>query len=83
MLKAIAAMPITNAPMTAVLALQLPGWAYQPPAGDQTSLGYLRSAICQNAAFINRGRQNQGLGSRDLSTSTHCDRDVTEGVLGE
>lgn len=23
------------------------------------------------------------LGVRDLSTSTHCDRDVTEGVLGE
>lgn len=25
----------------AVLAFQLAGWAYQPPAGDQTCLGYL------------------------------------------
>jgi hypothetical protein len=30
-------------PTTAVLAFQLAGWAYQPPAGDQTCLGYLRS----------------------------------------
>lgn len=40
-LKATAATPITKAPMIAVFALQLAGWAYQPPAGDQTSLGYL------------------------------------------
>jgi hypothetical protein len=46
MLKAMAAIPTTKAPMMAVLALQLPGWAYQPPAGDQTSLGYLRREIC-------------------------------------
>jgi hypothetical protein len=25
----------------AVLRFQLAGWAYQPPAGDQTCLGYL------------------------------------------
>lgn len=45
--KATAAMPITTAPMMAVLALQLAGWAYQPPAGDQTSLGYLCSKVCE------------------------------------
>lgn len=29
------------APMTAVFCFQLAGWAYHPPAGDQTCLGYL------------------------------------------
>lgn len=42
MVKASAAMPNTHAPAMAVLAFQLAGWAYQPPAGDQTCLGYLR-----------------------------------------
>lgn len=33
--------PDITAPMTKVLAFQFAGWAYQPPAGDQTCLGYL------------------------------------------
>jgi hypothetical protein len=43
--------------MIAVLALQLAGWAYQPPEGDQTSLGYLpdlpavRSLYSSNKPF--------------------------------
>jgi hypothetical protein len=32
----------TTRPMAAVFAFQLCGWAYQPPDGDQTCLGYLR-----------------------------------------
>jgi hypothetical protein len=35
-------MLLRTRPMTAVLPFQLLGWAYQPPAGDQTCLGYLR-----------------------------------------
>jgi hypothetical protein len=38
-------------PMTAVLALQLAGWEYQPPAGDQTCLGYLPLSA------LHRGKQ--------------------------
>ncbi|KAI1823877.1 ribonuclease III domain-containing protein [Xylaria intraflava] len=34
-------MPRTTAKATAVFAFQLEGWAYQPPEGDQTCLGYL------------------------------------------
>jgi len=30
-----------TAPKTAVFAFQFFGWEYQPPAGDQTCLGYL------------------------------------------
>lgn len=33
--------PTTTAPKTAVFFFQLDGCAYQPPAGDQTCLGYL------------------------------------------
>lgn len=31
--------------MTAVLPFQFEGWEYQPPAGDQTCLGYLSWAL--------------------------------------
>jgi hypothetical protein len=34
----------TTRPMAAVFAFQLAGWAYQPPDGDQTCLGYLRGS---------------------------------------
>lgn len=34
--------PTMTAPMTAVFAFQFAGLEYQPPAGDQTCLGYLR-----------------------------------------
>lgn len=37
--------PSIAAPRTAVLAFQFAGRAYQPPAGDQTSLGYLKSQL--------------------------------------
>ncbi len=36
--------PKITAVQMAVLRFQLAGWAYQPPAGDQTCLGYLESA---------------------------------------
>ena len=36
-----ATMPTMMPAATKVLALQFPGWAYQPPEGDQTCLGYL------------------------------------------
>ncbi|KAF2401984.1 ribonuclease III, partial [Trichodelitschia bisporula] len=39
-----AAMQIKTPPMTAVLAFQLDGWEYQPPAGDQMCFGYLWGA---------------------------------------
>jgi hypothetical protein len=34
-------MPIMTTPMIAVFAFQFEGCEYQPPAGDQTCLGYL------------------------------------------
>lgn len=34
-------MPTTTPPMTAVFPFQFFGCEYQPPAGDQTCLGYL------------------------------------------
>jgi hypothetical protein len=40
-IQAIPTMLPRTMPMTAVLAFQLAGWAYQPPAGDQTCFGYL------------------------------------------
>lgn len=43
--------PKITAPKTAVLTFQLDGWAYQPPAGDQTCLGYL-PVSCQFACRI-------------------------------
>jgi hypothetical protein len=36
-----AVIPKITTPKTAVFAFQFLGWAYQPPAGDQTCLGYL------------------------------------------
>lgn len=33
--------PNITTPKTAVFAFQFAGWEYQPPAGDQTCLGYL------------------------------------------
>jgi hypothetical protein len=45
-------MLVRTRPMTAVLPFQLLGCAYQPPAGDQTCLGYLRG----------RQRARQGIG---------------------
>lgn len=38
---ALAVIPNITATMIAVFAFQLLGWEYQPPAGDQTCLGYL------------------------------------------
>lgn len=38
-LQVTATMPTMTAPAIIVLALQLAGCAYQPPAGDQTCLG--------------------------------------------
>jgi hypothetical protein len=39
----IATIPKMVRPAIAVLRFQLLGWAYQPPAGDQTCLGYLQT----------------------------------------
>ncbi|KAF2654898.1 ribonuclease III [Lophiostoma macrostomum CBS 122681] len=41
-------MPAMAAPMIAVFALQFEGCAYQPPAGDQTCLGYLDGCRTQS-----------------------------------
>lgn len=43
MLHAIAVIPMTTSPITAVFAFQLAGCPYHPPAGDQTCLGYLET----------------------------------------
>lgn len=61
--------------MITVLAFQLAGWAYQPPAGDQTSLGYLRSRNGQQSITL-ESRQEAII--RDLSTTTHCEDDAIE-----
>lgn len=45
-LQAIATTPTTTDAMTAVLAFQFAGCAYQPPAGDQMCLGYLGRGSC-------------------------------------
>lgn len=37
--------------MTAVLAFQFAGWAYQPPAGDQTCFGYLGGEAVREASI--------------------------------
>lgn len=42
-----ATMAAMTAPATIVLPFQLAGCAYQPPAGDQTCLGYLGGTACQ------------------------------------
>jgi hypothetical protein len=44
-LHAIAVIPTTTPSMIAVFARQFLGCAYQPPAGDQTCLGYLFVAM--------------------------------------
>ena len=36
-----ATIPNMTAPAMSVFPLQFAGWAYQPPAGDHTCLGYL------------------------------------------
>lgn len=59
--KAMAATPMMKAPIMAVLAFQLAGWAYQPPAGDQTSLGYLDSKICQYPRRMRLSNQTYGI----------------------
>ena len=43
-----AVMPTQTRPTIAVLRFQLGGCAYQPPAGDQTCLGYL-GAVSEGA----------------------------------
>lgn len=37
-------MPIITPAITTVFAFQLAGWAYHPPDGDQTCLGYLEES---------------------------------------
>lgn len=57
-LHAIAVIPTTTPSMMAVFARQFLGWAYQPPAGDQTCLGYLLSQCRQPlilTAWLARG----------------------------
>ncbi|KAK8188018.1 ribonuclease III domain-containing protein [Phyllosticta capitalensis] len=51
-----AAMPTSTEPMTAVLAFQFLGCPYQPPAGDQTCLGYL----CRRCQRIGPHRDELG-----------------------
>lgn len=46
-LKVRAAMPIMTPMKAAVFTFQFEGWAYQPPEGDQTCLGYLKTPECQ------------------------------------
>lgn len=46
-LHAMAVIPTTTPSIMAVFARQFLGWAYQPPAGDQTCLGYLLSQCRQ------------------------------------
>jgi hypothetical protein len=60
-------MLLRTRPMTAVLPFQLLGWAYQPPAGDQTCLGYLRGDVSGRREAIG------GRDSRDLSSAAHCE----------
>lgn len=64
--------------MTAVLTLQLAGWAYQPPAGDQTSLGYLSGELISSWRDLRYGTD-----VRDLSASTHFDECAIEENWGE
>lgn len=48
-------MPTSAVPIIKVLAFQFPGWAYQPPAGDQTCFGYLdsdRSKYARSRALV-------------------------------
>jgi len=65
-IKAMPAMLAMVRPTTAVLAFQLLGWAYQPPAGDQTCLGYLEGLSIRRFRSIGRAYV------RDLCSSAHC-----------
>lgn len=67
-IQAMPTMLARTAPMTAVLAFQFAGWAYQPPAGDQTCLGYLHHWGQRRNPHI-----LYGVFLRDLSSATHCD----------
>lgn len=57
-----------TAPAMMVLPFQFAGWAYQPPAGDQTCLGYLLSSTRQGNVVVKGARSRHNL--RDLSTTT-------------
>ena len=64
-------MPKMTAPNTAVFAFQFVGWAYQPPDGDQTCLGYLKSWLdggrdCDRLWMGNRN-------SRDLAARLYLE----------
>ncbi len=52
MLQTTAVMPKMTSPMTAVLAFQLAGCAYHPPAGDQTCLGYLSTKVSGRPGMV-------------------------------
>lgn len=56
--QAMAVIPTTTPSMTAVFARQFLGWAYQPPAGDQTCLGYLSSRRCQSLTLYTNNSRN-------------------------
>lgn len=69
-LHAIAVIPTTTPSMMAVFARQFLGWAYQPPAGDQTCLGYL--LVAMSSATDPRKVVDSGiLHIRDLGTAAH------------
>lgn len=65
--------------MTAVFAFQFFGCEYQPPAGDQTCLGYLQERSVRSVlAVLSHGmrvadytRDAIGRYVRDLSASAH------------
>lgn len=47
--------PTITIPNTAVFPFQFEGWEYQPPAGDQTCLGYLKAAVRIEVGFAIAG----------------------------
>lgn len=59
MLHTIAVIPTMTPAMTAVFAFQLTGWAYHPPDGDQTCLGYL--VIGQSTSMIDTEVTTHGI----------------------
>lgn len=63
--------PTMAAPITAVLAFQLAGRAYQPPAGDQTSLGYLPSSSASSAQPIQPSIPAPARPQTTLTASSH------------
>ena len=56
--------------MMAVFARQFLGWAYQPPAGDQTCLGYLLVAM-SSAIEPRKVVVSDSLHVRDLGAAAH------------